>query len=360
MKLFRDRDADGVGQGLFGRSSSAAQGAPDGEPCGPAGGRAEPDEGRTRSRGVSPAEDRIRAYTRDRAEREKRSRPVLPDGPMGGPAAEEGAHDPDERPVASGGELRQPSRPRRIWDIEADAAPLSAPPSPAPPAWPQPSYGEQAYRVPAAAPRPREAERAQAEDDEMIAYARAQVARMSESGLAHAGGGDAGGGNAGGGHASRAKTRMIGFQSREFAGHDPFSQQSGAARRGPSFPVGWLVVTDGPGHGASFALTAGVATLGRGEDQTVCLDFGDTAISRSAHASIAYDPETNQFFLGAGGRSNLVRLDERPVLATETLSDRQTIRIGETSLMFFALCGPSFSWQAPGGGRAGVDPGEGA
>ena len=185
------------------------------------------------------------------------------------------------------------------------------------------------------APAPR-IDRPAADEDDMIAYARAQVARIAESGMADDAVEAAGPG--------RARTRLLGFQSRDFAGRDPFARAAGAAREGPPFPVGWLVVTGGPGRGASFALTAGVATLGRGADQTVCLDFGDTAISRSAHASIAYDPECNRFFLGAGAKSNLVRLNDRPVLATEELEDCDAIRIGETTLRFAALCGPRFSW----------------
>ena len=178
----------------------------------------------------------------------------------------------------------------------------------------------------------------------MIAYARAQVARIAEAGMAE-------GDEAGAAAQGRAKTRLIGFQSRDFAARDPFAQQAGGARQGPMFPVGWLVVTAGPGRGASFALTAGVASIGRGADQTICLDFGDTAISRSAHASIAYDPEANRFYLGAGARTNLVRLDDRPVLATEELEDGAEIRIGETALRFAAFCGPGFAW-------AGADRGE--
>jgi pSer/pThr/pTyr-binding forkhead associated (FHA) protein len=105
------------------------------------------------------------------------------------------------------------------------------------------------------------------------------------------------------------------------------------------------VVTAGAGRGASFALTSGVATLGRGQDQTVSLDFGDTAISRHAHASVAFDEETGRFFLGAGAKSNIVRRNGRPVLATEELENGDEIRLGETTLRLVALCGPDFSWD---------------
>lgn len=148
---------------------------------------------------------------------------------------------------------------------------------------------------------------------------------------------------------ARTKTRILGFQGRELAAHDPFTQENEAApapmsAAGPSFPVGWIVVADGPGRGASFTLQSGVSSIGRGEDQVVRLDFGDTSISRQNHASIAFDDESERFFLGHGGKSNLVRLNDRPVLSTEDLNDGDIIRIGETSLRFAALCKDGFSW----------------
>lgn len=146
----------------------------------------------------------------------------------------------------------------------------------------------------------------------------------------------------------RAKTRLLGFQARELAARDPFAQDGAApsdSAAGPHFPVGWIVVADGPGRGASFTLQAGVSSIGRGGDQTVRLDFGDTSISRQNHASIAYDDEAQRFFLGHGGKSNIVRLNGRPVLSTEDLGHCDTIRIGETTLRFVALCGDGFTWS---------------
>ena len=109
-------------------------------------------------------------------------------------------------------------------------------------------------------------------------------------------------------------------------------------------PVGWIAVVDGPGRGATFALGNGVSTIGRGAGQSLQLDFGDTSISRENHASLAYDPETRGFYLGHGGKANLVRLNGKPVLSTETLRNGDEIRLGETRLRFVALCGESFDW----------------
>ena len=146
------------------------------------------------------------------------------------------------------------------------------------------------------------------------------------------------------GRAGRVKTRLLGFDSDIEAG-DPFGQTGSQGDSGVTqFPVGWLVVVDGPGRGAGFTLFAGVSTLGRGEGQTIRLDFGDSSISRDQHAAIAFDPEQQGFFIGHGGKANLVRLNGRPVLSTEDLATNSVIRIGETTLRFVALCGEEFSW----------------
>ena len=78
------------------------------------------------------------------------------------------------------------------------------------------------------------------------------------------------------------------------------------------------------------------------------LDFGDTSISRDNHAVIAFDSEQCRFFMGHGGKANLVRLNDMPVLSTEALEDGDFIRIGETTLKFVALCGPDFTWEDDG------------
>lgn len=147
--------------------------------------------------------------------------------------------------------------------------------------------------------------------------------------------------------AGRVKTRMLGFQPDTGVQKDVFEETAErAAQSAISFPAGWIVVVDGPGRGASFTLLNGVSQIGRGEDQTVRLDFGDTSISRNNHAAVAYDDEDGKFYLGHGGKSNLVRLNGRPVLSTEELSHGDSIRIGETTLKFIALCGEDFTWKS--------------
>jgi len=146
--------------------------------------------------------------------------------------------------------------------------------------------------------------------------------------------------------AGRVKTRLLGFGND--ANHDSDLFASGTV---PSpapqttFPVGWMVVISGPGRGTSFSLINGVSQIGRGESQAVRLDFGDNSISRENHAAVAYDPEQQSFFLGHGGKANLVRLNGNPVLSTEPLHSGAEIRIGETTLRFVGLCGTDFDWD---------------
>lgn len=145
----------------------------------------------------------------------------------------------------------------------------------------------------------------------------------------------------------RVKTRLIGFDKSngdmvDIADFDKKEEKPVA--RGPLFPVGWMVITSGPGRGETFNLSSGVSQIGREDGQAIQLDFGDNSISRSNHASIAFDDEQQSFYIGHGGKSNLVRLNGKPLLSTEALKNGDEIRIGETTLRLVALCGEDFSW----------------
>lgn len=223
---------------------------------------------------------------------------------------------PFEEPKA-GAEAIQPRRPmaeeevrtsrRQIWDLEADEVARN-PQTGSPP-------------EPTAEPHP--APVAQAEPTPPLILSNPVISDTSRP--------------------VRAKTRMLGFHTQEpdavlFSNKD-------TANEGPQFPAGFLVVVDGPGRGAFFAVTARVSSIGRGPDQDVSLDFGDESISREGHASVFYDDEQNRFFLGQGNKANVVRRNNAPVLMTEELAHKDTIRIGKTSLRFHAFCGDDFTWS---------------
>jgi hypothetical protein len=144
----------------------------------------------------------------------------------------------------------------------------------------------------------------------------------------------------------RVKTRLIGFDHASKPGVDLFESVTTPPKTAQaSFPVGWLVVVDGPGFGESFALHAGMSQIGRGEDQTIPLDFGDAAISRNNHAAIVYDVETHTFLMGHGGKANVVRLNGKPLICTEEVKNADLIRIGETTLRLVVLCDAEFNWE---------------
>lgn len=145
----------------------------------------------------------------------------------------------------------------------------------------------------------------------------------------------------------RVKTTFLGFERPDTHVQD-LMESSPAAKPAVSqatYPVGWLVITAGPGRGTAIVLSEGLMQIGRNDDQAIQLDFGDTGISRSNHAVIAYDPEDRKCYLGHGGKANLVRLNGSPVLSTVPLSHGDTIRISETSIRFVSFCDETFDWR---------------
>ncbi|TMV05585.1 FHA domain-containing protein [Ruegeria sediminis] len=146
---------------------------------------------------------------------------------------------------------------------------------------------------------------------------------------------------------SRVKTTFLGFERPDTHVQDLMENAPAAkpAVAQATYPVGWLVITAGPGRGTSIVLSEGLMQIGRNDDQAIQIDFGDTGISRSSHAVIAYDPEDRKCYLGHGGKANLVRLNGGPVLSTVPLSNGDMIRISETTMRFVAFCDESFDWR---------------
>lgn len=109
-------------------------------------------------------------------------------------------------------------------------------------------------------------------------------------------------------------------------------------------PVGWLVVVQGPGQGQVVTLGNGVNTIGRAPSERVCLDFGDTLISRQRHALITYDPKGRKFYVQQGDGTNLTYIGDTPVLTPTELEEFSFIQMGETVLLFVPLGGERFDW----------------
>jgi len=109
--------------------------------------------------------------------------------------------------------------------------------------------------------------------------------------------------------------------------------------------VGWLVVKTGPGRGRSVQIYYGMNSVGRDAGERISLNFGDTSISRESHAYIVYDDKQKDFYVQHGGKSNLVRVNDKPVLAPTELNAGDLIEIGGTILLFVPLCGDTFNWD---------------
>ena len=109
-------------------------------------------------------------------------------------------------------------------------------------------------------------------------------------------------------------------------------------------PVGWLVVVKGPGCGRYVVLGHGMNSIGRDANERCVIDFGDQTISRSAHAVVSYDARNKQFFIQGGG-TNLIYIDDQPILQAQVLQPHTEIHIGETTLRFVSLCGENFNWE---------------
>jgi hypothetical protein len=113
--------------------------------------------------------------------------------------------------------------------------------------------------------------------------------------------------------------------------------------------VGWLVILQGPGQGNYRSIHYGSNTIGRGADQRIRLDFGDTAISSSEHAYLVYDSRSRSFQIAPNlGRQNISRLNDDALVMPHVLKAKDRITIGETTLLFMPLCGPDFEWSAAG------------
>jgi|ERR1700722_9479317 len=109
--------------------------------------------------------------------------------------------------------------------------------------------------------------------------------------------------------------------------------------------VGWLVVVTGPGRGQFAAIFDGMNSVGRGEDQATRINFGDESISRSEHAFVTYDYKDRKFYIQHGGKMNVVRLNDAPVLQPMEMKGGDVVSLGKTTVRFVPFCGESFDWN---------------
>ena len=110
--------------------------------------------------------------------------------------------------------------------------------------------------------------------------------------------------------------------------------------------AGWLIIISEKGKGESYPITFGFNSIGRGEDNHICINNQDNSISREKHASVIYDYSNNIYFLKHESGKFLTYLNNNLVLETKELTSFDTIKIGNTKLLFVALCGENFKWDS--------------
>jgi FHA domain len=109
--------------------------------------------------------------------------------------------------------------------------------------------------------------------------------------------------------------------------------------------VGWLVVVKGPGRGRALSLGYGFNSIGRDPSQRVRLDFGDSQISRLSHAKLFYDPKSRKFMMTLGEGINPTYVRTEALLVPTEIKSGDRIVMGQTELLFTALCGENFEWS---------------
>ena len=110
-------------------------------------------------------------------------------------------------------------------------------------------------------------------------------------------------------------------------------------------PVGWFVIVGGPGQGNVVTIRHGRNSIGRSPEDRIPLNYGDEMISRNGHAFVIYDPDGRKFYIQQGQGTNLIYINDVPVLEATLLAPLTHIRIGRTVLRFVPLCGEEFDWS---------------
>ncbi|MEQ9209033.1 MAG: FHA domain-containing protein, partial [Pseudomonadales bacterium] len=109
--------------------------------------------------------------------------------------------------------------------------------------------------------------------------------------------------------------------------------------------AGWLIIVEGPGRGRHFGVGYGNNSIGRSQEARICIDTGDSEISRSNQCFVTFDPDEVKFYISSGMGVNLTKLNGTVLSAANVkLTDRDIISFGQTKIMFVALCNEHFHW----------------
>ena len=106
-----------------------------------------------------------------------------------------------------------------------------------------------------------------------------------------------------------------------------------------------LIIIKGYGIGQIVPMGMGMNSVGKAKSQRVCLDFGDSTISRENHCRLIYDTRENEYLIAVGDSTNLVYLNNQRVIEPQILKHGDIIEIGQTHLRFIPFCDDKFRWR---------------
>lgn len=150
--------------------------------------------------------------------------------------------------------------------------------------------------------------------------------------------------------AEAEKTRVIygskKSKKREHKAKDVATQERSEVPIPHTVPcVGWLVVWDGPGKGASHVLQPGNNTIGRDQSCDVALVHGDPSISSDGKISIDYEYRGHTYAFVNRGSKNTPYLNKKPIRTECELKEGDILWIGETKLIFIPFCTTKRNWS---------------
>ena len=107
--------------------------------------------------------------------------------------------------------------------------------------------------------------------------------------------------------------------------------------------VGWLVCLSGAEQGRDYRLHAARNFIGRSAKADINI-FDDPQISRENHASVVFDPKSNQFSL-VPGENTLTSINGKFVENAESIYDGDELTFGGSKFIFIAFCKGDRKWE---------------
>lgn len=109
------------------------------------------------------------------------------------------------------------------------------------------------------------------------------------------------------------------------------------------FVTGWLVCVSGFDVGHSFGLYYGYNTIGRDDENAICL-IGDAEVARKVHCSIVYEDRKNRFFI-VPESSYPTYLNGKVLEKFANVQTGDIIQVGRTQFEFVAFCRGNRKWD---------------